>query len=197
MDVTYTFHLAGVHHREAAERLTDLIYGKLNMAYQLRCSLVEAGKAYESNPAPVRPRARHNDKEMDSALFTFHKVGDLDRFIQIACDEYADVSAIWWRVEDVSDTEYNLQCWFYTAANDRIDTESSTIRCKPELFDESLHLHLNEMLAKVAGAYRARFDANRNIILLSTPPREIPQCEWADPRINPVFRDIIQDFIPR
>ena len=197
MDVSYTFHLAGVSHREAAERLADLIFSKRTTAYELRCSLEEAGRSYASNPSPVRPRVNHNFKEMDSTITLLSETGELEYFIRIACDGHPDTSAVWWKVEDVRDTEYNLHCWFYTSAQARINSASSTIRCIPELFDESLHLHLNEMLAKVTGAYKARFDANRNIILLANPPVEIPQCEWVDPRINPVFRDIINDYLPQ
>ena len=197
MDVSYTFHLAGEHHREVAERLADLIFGSRNRVYKLRCSLEEAGKSYQSHTAPVRPMVIHSDKEMDSTITIFAETGELERLVRLSCDEHPDTSAIWWEIEDVNDTEYNLHCWFYTSVQARTSTTSSIIRCMPDLFDESLHLHLNEMLAKVTGAYQARFDVNRNIVLLSNPPVEIPQCEWVDPRINPVFRDIVNNFIPQ
>lgn len=197
MNVSYTIHVAGVSHHMAAELLADMIYDVQKRAFDHLSNLESLGRYVESNPIPVRPSLIHNDREMDSAMSFYFGIGELDRFVRSACMSYPDVSVIWWKVEDLEGDSYSLQCWFYTSALPHVGTGHKVIRCGYDAFDELLPLHLNELLAVATSAYGAKYDVNRNVILLLLAPVEVPQCEWVDPRINPFFRGIIEGFIPK
>lgn len=198
-DVSYTIHLAGVSHREAAERIADNIFDKFRMYRAFREGLEAAGRYVECNPVPVRPVVVHCDTEMDSTISSYHDLAALSGIIQQVCNDTPDISAIWWKViqtEDDHFDEFELHVNFYSLLLGRVNTGWAALKCKPDEFDQELVFALNEQLAKVTQSQSARFDAERNIILLTPTPVEVPQCEWMDARVNPLFRNIISSFIP-
>lgn len=196
MDITCTIHLAGATHRLASEMLADRLLIQRKMIFDIIKSEIEKG-VVKSNPEPSRPDVRHNDREMDSWINIYDALPS--HFITDIINAKPDVSAIWYIIlteEARGIQQHNVSASFYhSKMMSCINTAECTVTTSVNNpFDGALTDAICRLIADVAGAQFVRFDPEKEVLMLTPYPQEVPQSEWMQP--HPVFQSIINDFIP-